>query len=99
MSSLETCPGAPRVCVPCPNQPLPALLSSQVMKCIVEVISDTLSKPSPMPVSQECFETLRGGRGQAGGAACWAGGLGHRWVALMELSDLIQQALTAHVPI
>ncbi|XP_059229831.1 chromogranin-A isoform X2 [Mustela nigripes] len=30
------------------------------MKCIVEVISDTLSKPSPMPVSQECFETLRG---------------------------------------
>ncbi|KAF0873351.1 GOGA5 protein, partial [Crocuta crocuta] len=33
---------------------------SQVMKCIVEVISDTLSKPSPMPVSQECFETLRG---------------------------------------
>ncbi|KAB0398073.1 hypothetical protein E2I00_012282, partial [Balaenoptera physalus] len=31
-----------------------------VMKCIVEVISDTLSKPSPMPVSQECFETLRG---------------------------------------
>ncbi|XP_025775170.1 chromogranin-A [Puma concolor] len=32
----------------------------RVMKCIVEVISDTLSKPSPMPVSQECFETLRG---------------------------------------
>uniref|UniRef100_A0A667GX06 Chromogranin-A n=1 Tax=Lynx canadensis TaxID=61383 RepID=A0A667GX06_LYNCA len=32
----------------------------KVMKCIVEVISDTLSKPSPMPVSQECFETLRG---------------------------------------
>ncbi|EFB21955.1 hypothetical protein PANDA_013107, partial [Ailuropoda melanoleuca] len=31
-----------------------------VMKCILEVISDTLSKPSPMPVSQECFETLRG---------------------------------------
>ncbi|KAM8948491.1 chromogranin-A isoform 5-T5 [Lycaon pictus] len=34
---------------------------TEVMKCIVEVISDTLSKPSPMPVSQECFETLRGG--------------------------------------
>ncbi|KAK2492873.1 hypothetical protein MC885_018101 [Smutsia gigantea] len=33
---------------------------TEVMKCIVEVISDTLSKPSPMPVSQECFETLRG---------------------------------------
>ncbi|KAM5241571.1 chromogranin-A isoform 2-T2 [Hipposideros larvatus] len=33
---------------------------TEVMKCIVEVISDTLSKPSSMPVSQECFETLRG---------------------------------------
>ncbi|XP_075782798.1 chromogranin-A isoform X2 [Pelodiscus sinensis] len=33
---------------------------SQVMKCIVEVISDTLSKPSPLPISQECLETLRG---------------------------------------
>uniref|UniRef100_G1TSN0 Chromogranin-A n=1 Tax=Oryctolagus cuniculus TaxID=9986 RepID=G1TSN0_RABIT len=33
---------------------------TEVMKCIVEVISDTLSKPSPTPVSQECFETLRG---------------------------------------
>ncbi|XP_040831511.1 chromogranin-A [Ochotona curzoniae] len=33
---------------------------TEVMKCIVEVISDTLSKPNPMPVSQECFETLRG---------------------------------------
>ncbi|XP_012512187.1 PREDICTED: chromogranin-A isoform X2 [Propithecus coquereli] len=33
---------------------------TEVMKCIVEVISDTLSKPSPMPVSQECFETLAG---------------------------------------
>ncbi|KAF6350986.1 chromogranin A [Rhinolophus ferrumequinum] len=33
---------------------------TEVMKCIVEVISDTLSKPSPMPVSQECVETLRG---------------------------------------
>uniref|UniRef100_A0A8C8S061 Chromogranin-A n=1 Tax=Pelusios castaneus TaxID=367368 RepID=A0A8C8S061_9SAUR len=30
------------------------------MKCIVEVISDTLSKPSPLPISQECLETLRG---------------------------------------
>ncbi|XP_055274386.1 chromogranin-A [Moschus berezovskii] len=33
---------------------------TEVMKCIVEVISDTLSKPSPMPVSKECLETLRG---------------------------------------
>ncbi|KAM7164577.1 chromogranin-A isoform 1-T1 [Macrochelys suwanniensis] len=33
---------------------------AQVMKCIVEVISDTLSKPSPLPISQECLETLRG---------------------------------------
>nr|XP_027787253.1 chromogranin-A isoform X1 [Marmota flaviventris] len=33
---------------------------TEVMKCIVEVISDTLSKPSPTPISQECLETLRG---------------------------------------
>ncbi|KAF6129339.1 chromogranin A [Phyllostomus discolor] len=33
---------------------------TEVMKCIIEVISDTLSKPSPVPVSQECLETLRG---------------------------------------
>ncbi|XP_074854854.1 chromogranin-A [Carettochelys insculpta] len=33
---------------------------TKVMKCIVEVISDTLSKPSPLPISQECLETLRG---------------------------------------
>ncbi|NXL57129.1 CMGA protein, partial [Chordeiles acutipennis] len=31
-----------------------------VMKCIVEVISDTLSKPNPLPISKECLETLRG---------------------------------------
>ncbi|NXL41107.1 CMGA protein, partial [Podilymbus podiceps] len=31
-----------------------------VMKCIVEVISDTLSKPNPLPISDECLETLRG---------------------------------------
>lgn len=31
------------------------------MKCIVEVISDTLSKPNPLPISEECLETLRGG--------------------------------------
>lgn len=31
------------------------------MKCIVEVISDTLSKPDPLPISEECLETLRGG--------------------------------------
>ena len=45
--------------MPHPNQPQLAPFCSQVMKCIVEVISDTLSKPSPMPVSKECFETLR----------------------------------------
>uniref|UniRef100_A0A8D2CLK7 Chromogranin-A n=1 Tax=Sciurus vulgaris TaxID=55149 RepID=A0A8D2CLK7_SCIVU len=33
---------------------------TEVMRCIVEVISDTLSKPSPMPISPECLETLRG---------------------------------------
>uniref|UniRef100_A0A8C4VLR9 Chromogranin-A n=1 Tax=Gopherus evgoodei TaxID=1825980 RepID=A0A8C4VLR9_9SAUR len=36
------------------------LFNKSVMKCIVEVISDTLSKPSPLPISQECLETLRG---------------------------------------
>ncbi|XP_051954220.1 chromogranin-A [Xyrauchen texanus] len=30
----------------------------KVMKCIVEVIADALSKPHPIPVSQDCFETL-----------------------------------------
>eukprot|EP00061_Rhincodon_typus_P010623 g35069.t1 len=33
---------------------------AKVMKCVVEVISDTLSKPSPLPVSQHCMEILRG---------------------------------------
>uniref|UniRef100_A0A8C9EU35 Chromogranin-A n=1 Tax=Pavo cristatus TaxID=9049 RepID=A0A8C9EU35_PAVCR len=33
---------------------------TKVMKCIVEVISDTLSKPDPLPISEECLETLRG---------------------------------------
>ncbi|XP_055449131.1 chromogranin-A [Psammomys obesus] len=33
---------------------------TKVMKCVVEVISDSLSKPSPMPVSPECLETLQG---------------------------------------
>lgn len=40
------------------------LAVSQVMKCVLEVISDSLSKPSPMPVSPECLETLQGGRSQ-----------------------------------
>ncbi|MGH0168964.1 UNVERIFIED_CONTAM: hypothetical protein FKN15_078356 [Acipenser sinensis] len=35
--------------------------NAKVMKCIVEVIADTLSKPSPLPVSQECLDALRGG--------------------------------------
>ncbi|XP_051511836.1 chromogranin-A-like [Myxocyprinus asiaticus] len=30
----------------------------KVMKCIVEVIVDALSKPHPIPVSQDCLETL-----------------------------------------
>ncbi|NXW49064.1 CMGA protein, partial [Nyctiprogne leucopyga] len=33
---------------------------TKVMKCIVEVISDTLSKPNPLPISEECLEILRG---------------------------------------
>ncbi|XP_063803639.1 chromogranin-A isoform X2 [Pseudophryne corroboree] len=33
---------------------------TKVMKCVVEVISGTLSKPNPVPVSQDCLETLRG---------------------------------------
>ncbi|XP_038193602.1 chromogranin-A [Arvicola amphibius] len=33
---------------------------TKVMKCVVEVISDSLSKPSPMPVSSECLEILQG---------------------------------------
>ncbi|XP_018414012.1 PREDICTED: chromogranin-A [Nanorana parkeri] len=33
---------------------------TKVMKCIVEVISDTLSKPNPVPITQDCLETLRG---------------------------------------
>ncbi|NWW85108.1 CMGA protein, partial [Rhynochetos jubatus] len=33
---------------------------TKVMKCIVEVISDTLSKPNPLPISEECLDTLRG---------------------------------------
>ncbi|XP_077124142.1 chromogranin-A [Ranitomeya variabilis] len=33
---------------------------TKVMKCIVEVISDTLSKPNPVPTSEDCLETLRG---------------------------------------
>uniref|UniRef100_A0A4W2GEA0 Chromogranin-A n=1 Tax=Bos indicus x Bos taurus TaxID=30522 RepID=A0A4W2GEA0_BOBOX len=44
-----------------PELGIHGVLKTKVMKCIVEVISDTLSKPSPMPVSKECFETLRGG--------------------------------------
>ncbi|KAL1253686.1 hypothetical protein QQF64_015915, partial [Cirrhinus molitorella] len=30
----------------------------KVMKCIVEVIADALTKPHPIPVSQDCLETL-----------------------------------------
>ena len=63
------------------------------MKCIVEVISDTLSKPSPMPVSKECFETLRGGMGQAWDEGLLPAGLGGEdmgvWL-LMEINNLIQ---------
>ncbi|KAJ8269912.1 hypothetical protein GJAV_G00108160 [Gymnothorax javanicus] len=31
----------------------------KVMKCIVEVIADALAKPDPIPVSQDCLDTLR----------------------------------------
>ncbi|KAJ3606310.1 hypothetical protein NHX12_025831 [Muraenolepis orangiensis] len=31
----------------------------KVMKCIVEALADVLSKPHPVPVSEECLETLR----------------------------------------
>ncbi|XP_045143968.1 chromogranin-A [Echinops telfairi] len=43
--------------------PVASLMSkgdTEVMECIVEVITDTLSQPSPMPISHQCFETLRG---------------------------------------
>ncbi|XP_038631112.1 chromogranin-A-like [Scyliorhinus canicula] len=32
----------------------------KVMRCVVEVISDTLSKPSSLPISQQCMDVLRG---------------------------------------
>lgn len=41
------------------NSPM-NIRDTEVKKCIIEVISDTLSKPGPVPVSQECLETLRG---------------------------------------
>ncbi|XP_066533439.1 chromogranin-A isoform X2 [Hoplias malabaricus] len=31
----------------------------QVMKCIVEVLTDVLSKPHSLPISQHCLQTLR----------------------------------------
>lgn len=36
-------------------------LCLQVMKCIVEALADVLSRPHPMPVSQECLVTLKTG--------------------------------------
>ncbi|XP_061469235.1 chromogranin-A [Rhineura floridana] len=33
---------------------------AKVMNCIVEVISGIVSKPNPLPISQECLETLQG---------------------------------------
>ncbi|KAG9336576.1 hypothetical protein JZ751_002923 [Albula glossodonta] len=32
----------------------------KVMKCIVEVIADTLTKPHPIGISQECQDSLTG---------------------------------------
>ncbi|XP_044128557.1 chromogranin-A [Bufo gargarizans] len=32
----------------------------KVLKCIVDVISGTLTKPNPVPATQDCLETLRG---------------------------------------
>ncbi|XP_059898290.1 chromogranin-A [Gadus macrocephalus] len=34
----------------------------KVMKCIVEALADVLSMPHPVPVSQECLDTLRTGK-------------------------------------
>lgn len=34
----------------------------QVMQCIVEALADVLSRPRPLPVSQDCLVTLRSGR-------------------------------------
>lgn len=36
----------------------------QVMKCIVEALADVLSRPHPLPVSQECLVTLKTGKTQ-----------------------------------
>ncbi|XP_068610078.1 chromogranin-A [Brachionichthys hirsutus] len=32
---------------------------AKVMKCIVEVLADVISRPRPLPVSQECLATLK----------------------------------------
>ncbi|XP_023657989.2 chromogranin-A isoform X1 [Paramormyrops kingsleyae] len=41
------------------NHPFPSVShTKEVMKCIVEVITDTLSKPQPNAVSQECLDVL-----------------------------------------
>ena len=37
----------------------------EVMKCIVEALADVLSMPHPVPVSQECLDTLRTGKKSA----------------------------------
>ena len=37
-------------------------MSLEVMKCIVEALADVLSMPHPVPVSQECLDTLRTGK-------------------------------------
>ena len=33
----------------------------QVMKCVVEALADVLSRPHPIPVSQECLVILKTG--------------------------------------
>lgn len=38
------------------------ILCLQVMKCIVEALADVLSRPRPLPVSQECLVTLKTGK-------------------------------------
>lgn len=38
----------------------------QVMKCIVEALADVLSRPHPIPVSQECLATLKRGKQKKG---------------------------------
>ncbi|XP_010002059.1 PREDICTED: chromogranin-A [Chaetura pelagica] len=56
--AVSLCSRSPAISLPVANDMNKG--DTKVMKCIVEVISDTLSKPNPLPISEECLETLRG---------------------------------------